>query len=96
MTRYHPGWDNCLTGNGYGSLEMVKILRHTTDHVDGISLAHYLPGRVYDVPPLLADYLVMQGYAIFEMRRRQRSHRARPHERRRSCGVAYPGDAPLR
>ena len=75
---------------------MVKILRHTTDSVDGISLAHYLPGRVYDLPPLIADYLVMQGFAIFEMRRRQRSHRARPHERRRSSGVSFPVDSSAR
>ena len=62
---------------------MVKILRRATGQVDGISLTNYLPGRVYEVPPLLADYLVMQGYAIVEMRRRQRSRRLRPNERRR-------------
>ena len=62
---------------------MVRILKRATGQVDGISLTHYLPGRVYEVPPLLADYLVAQGYAIFEMRRRQRSRRLRPNERRR-------------
>ena len=66
---------------------MVKILKYTTGNVDGISLAHYLPGRVYDVPPLLADYLVMQGYAIVEMRRRQRSQRFRTNDRRGVSGI---------
>jgi hypothetical protein len=75
---------------------MVKILKHTTDLVDGISLAHYLPGRVYEVPPLLADYLVMQGYAIFEMRRRQRSHRRRPNDRRRPPATSLPDAIPSR
>ena len=80
---------------GKTSSSMVRILRHSTGYVDGISLAHYLPGRVYDVPPLLADYLVAEGYAIFEMRQRQRSQRLRPNDRRRSLDLSFPDVSPV-
>ena len=46
----------------------VKILRHTLGNANGISLRHYLPGHVYDLPPNIANYLVIQGIATFEMR----------------------------
>jgi hypothetical protein len=40
--------------------------------VDGISLSHYHSGQIYELPPALASYLVIEGYAIVEMRHRQR------------------------
>jgi hypothetical protein len=52
---------------------LVRILRQPTGHVDGISLADYHPGQTYDVQPLLADYLMVQGFATIEMRREQKS-----------------------
>ena len=46
----------------------VRILRQTIDNAAGVSLRHYRAGRVYDLPPNLANYLVAQGLAMFEMR----------------------------
>lgn len=53
----------------------VRIVRQPTGRIDGISLKHYHPGQTYEVPPALANYLVIEGYAIVEMRR---VHRASP------------------
>lgn len=61
---------------------MVKIIKQPSGRVDGISLGLYHLGQSYDVPPSLADYLVLQGYAVSEMRQRTRSERKRPSERR--------------
>ena len=61
---------------------MVRIIKQPVGQVDGISLRLYHPGKTYDVPATLADYLVMQGYATIEMRKRTRSHRPRPTDRR--------------
>jgi hypothetical protein len=36
--------------------------------VSGIDLRKYHPGRVYDLPTSLADYLVVKGLARVEMR----------------------------
>jgi len=52
---------------------LVRILKRPSGHVDGISLANYHPGQTYDVQPLLADYLMMHGFATIEMRREQKS-----------------------
>jgi hypothetical protein len=59
-------------------------LRQPFGFVDGISLRHYHAGRVYELPPSLAEYLVAQGFALFEMRVRQRSTRERTSDRRRA------------
>ena len=48
----------------------VKILRHSLGHVNGVSLRHYRPNATYEVPPSIANYLVAQGVASFEMRKR--------------------------
>ena len=61
----------------------VRITRKPMGVVDGISLRHYEPGRAYEVTTLLAEYLVMQGYASVEMRQRDRSARTRQTDRRR-------------
>jgi hypothetical protein len=36
--------------------------------MDGIPLDKYTPGEAYDLSPALAEYLIVQGFAIFEMR----------------------------
>jgi hypothetical protein len=46
----------------------VKIIRRPQGVVNGMSLKYYRPGAVYDLPPTLAEYLVMEEYAILEMR----------------------------
>jgi len=46
----------------------VKILKLTLGHVNGISLRHYRPNETYELPPSIANYLVAQGVALFEMR----------------------------
>ena len=56
--------------------------------VDGISLHYYHAGEAYDLTPLLAEYLVMEGYASLEMRQSQRSARIRSHDRRRNRPLA--------
>ena len=61
----------------------VRITRQPVGMVQGMSLKYYRPGEVYELPPSLAEYLVMEDYAIVEMR----NPRARPtpvaEERRR-------------
>jgi hypothetical protein len=46
----------------------VRITRRPQGTVQGVSLLYYRPGEVYDLPPTLAEYLVMEDYAILEMR----------------------------
>ena len=50
----------------------VKITRQPIGRIQGMSLNHYRAGEVYDLPPSLAEYLVMEKYAIVEMRDRER------------------------
>jgi hypothetical protein len=64
----------------------VRITRDPTGVVDGLSLHYYHAGETYEVPTVLGAYLVAEGYATVEMRRRQRSSRPRQHDRRRSRG----------
>jgi hypothetical protein len=56
----------------------VRILRPSLGHVNGVSLRHYRPNETYEVPPSIANYLVAQGVASFEMRNREES--ASPRE----------------
>ena len=58
------------------------MLRQPGGCVNGVSLEYYHPGRTYDMPAALAEYLVLEGYALLEMRRDQRSTRSRPKDRR--------------
>lgn len=46
----------------------VRMLRQPEGDVHGISLKHYRPGQVYELPPTLANYLVVEDLAMFEMR----------------------------
>jgi hypothetical protein len=50
----------------------VKITRQPMGTVQGMSLNYYRAGEVYDLAPSLAEYLVMEKYAIVEMRDRER------------------------
>ena len=81
----HPLYSRTSLGSliaGVASV-MMRILKQPTGTLDGVSLAHYHVGKVYEVPASLGEYLVMEGYAIIEMRRAQRSRRYRPADRRR-------------
>ena len=51
-----------------------------------VSLKNYRPGEVYDLPSNLAEYLVMEDYAIFEMRAAEPHSLPVAHERRRRRG----------
>ena len=46
----------------------VRIVQQPTGSHEGISLDLYGQGRVYDAPSSLATYLVVEGFAIVEMR----------------------------
>ena len=48
-----------------------------------MSLMYYRLGEVYELPPSLAEYLVMEEYAIVEMRDRNRPPMPIAEERRR-------------
>ena len=63
----------------------VRITRAPSGVIDGMSLHYYHAGEAYEVPPQLAEYLVAEGYALIEMRQRQRSSRPRAHDRRRNA-----------
>ena len=48
-----------------------------------MSLKHYRAGEVYELPPPLAEYLVMEQFAIFEMRDRDKPAVPVAEDRRR-------------
>ena len=54
---------------------MIRVIRQPEGSVNGVSLAYYKVGRCYDVKPLLAEFLVLNGYAMIEMRRDERAPR---------------------
>jgi hypothetical protein len=61
----------------------VRITRELRGVVDGVALNRYHAGQAYEVSAELAEYLVAEGYASIEMRRRQRSRRNGSRDRRR-------------
>jgi hypothetical protein len=61
----------------------VRITRQPVGVVQGMSLQYYRPGEVYELPPSLAEYLVMEEYAIVEMRDRNKPPIPIAEERRR-------------
>ena len=61
----------------------VRITREPIGKVQEMSLNYYRLGEVYELPPSLAEYLVMEKYAIVEMRDRERRPIAIAEERRR-------------
>ena len=62
----------------------VRITRQPLGIIQGVSLRHYRPGEVYELPPPLAEYLVIEKYAIFEMRERDQPVPFEAERRRRS------------
>jgi hypothetical protein len=63
---------------------LVKILKQPSGRLDGMELKRYILGESYNVSPSVADYLVLNEFAIVDVRGQQRSHRQRPNERRHS------------
>ncbi len=49
----------------------VRITRQPLEWFRDV-VEYYRPGEVYELPPSLAEYLVMEEYAIVEMRDRNR------------------------
>ena len=60
----------------------VRIIRRATGTVDGVALRRYVPGEVYDVSPVLADYLVLEGFARPELRKTHRVKLQKRSDRR--------------
>ena len=63
---------------------LVFVTGQPYGFADGVSLRRYKPGRTYEMDPVLAEYVVLQGFGLFEMRRSQRSTRSRPNDRRKN------------
>jgi len=61
----------------------VRIIDRPDGAINGVSLKYYRPGEVYDLPPAIAEYLVMEKCAIFEMRDHERPASEVAVERRR-------------
>ena len=61
----------------------VRITRQPVGVIHGISLNYYRPGEVYDLPQSLAEFLVMEEYAMIEMRDRERQIPVVEERRRR-------------
>jgi hypothetical protein len=57
-----------------------------TGTVDGVPLDKYTPGERYDLNPALAEYLIVQGFAIAEMRagQQRRESDKGPEDRRKT------------
>ena len=51
----------------------VRITRQPIGMVQGMSLKCYRQGEVYDLSPSLAEYLIMEKFAIVEMRDQERT-----------------------
>jgi hypothetical protein len=64
------GWAELVNGQNIADRVDVKIriVRQPPGTVFGVILSTYHVGQTYDVAPTLAQYLVLEGYAIFEMR----------------------------
>lgn len=57
----------------------VRITRKPLEReVDGVNLDRMAPGAVRDVPMSLASWLIAEGYAAPEMRKRDRVDADRP------------------
>ena len=70
----------------------IRILRQAVGHVNVVSLRHYRANQVYEVPPSLANYMVADGLALFEMRNAQRRSIVRATGDRRSLGGSAAGN----
>jgi hypothetical protein len=61
----------------------VRLLDVPSETVNGHDWRDYRVGRVYDLPTEIADYLVVGGFAVVEMRNAERSQpMERPRPRR--------------
>ena len=61
----------------------VRITRQPQGYIQGVALNRYRPGEVYEMPPSLAEYLVMEQYATLEMRNPDKPSVPVAEERRR-------------
>jgi hypothetical protein len=61
----------------------VRIVKQPIGMVHGINLRCYRVGRTYEIAPTLANYLVIEGFARFEMRHDPK-HPVRVEQGRRS------------
>lgn len=61
----------------------VRIIQQPSGTVDGISLDDFQVGHSYELTPPIADYLVLSGFAIVDLRGHNRSRRLRFNDRRR-------------
>lgn len=61
----------------------IRIVKQPVGTVGGVSLDSYHQGRVYEVAPVVANYLIIEGLAIVEMRDKDRATKALPKEDRR-------------
>jgi hypothetical protein len=61
------------------------MIRQATGSLNGISLSKYKPGQAYELEPSLADFLILEGFAMAEMRRahRRKTDRRKPANGRR-------------
>jgi hypothetical protein len=65
----------------------VRIIKEPVGSINGIALRQYRPSLVYDLPPTLANYLVISGFAIFEMRGDDQQALPAGVDRRRAPGL---------
>jgi hypothetical protein len=51
--------------------------------IEGVNLERLIPGKCYELSAVIAEYLVLNGYAVFEMRSDRRIHKPPTPDRRR-------------
>lgn len=61
----------------------VRVIKQPEEEMNGLSLRSYKKGWVYDIPAHIADYLVLNGYALVEMRDRERDTPSERNPRKR-------------
>jgi hypothetical protein len=62
----------------------VRIVREPHGTLNGSALSQYRTGEVYDLPVSVGEYLVVEGFAIVEMRNADHPEASVRIERRRS------------
>ena len=71
----------------------VTIIKSPEGDLNGMSAEQWQIGRTYDISPSVASVLIVEGYAVLEMRaegnRRSVPRFDRP-DRRRSSSYRYP------
>jgi hypothetical protein len=61
----------------------IRIVKQLIGVVEGVALHHYRPGHTYDVTPTLANYLVAEGFATFELRHSDAGPSQTPERRKK-------------